>query len=59
LNPFGGKERMETPEFRKWLDEKYRHHFSPEEFVGYNGRRIKPKYGNFLRIDFPRIPFSR
>ena len=34
---FAGKSRIENiaPAFRKWLDKKYEHHYTPEEIFGY------------------------
>jgi hypothetical protein len=59
-----GKDRIENiaPAFRKWLDEKYDLHFSPEELFGYiyailHAPTYCTRYAEFLRIDFPRVPF--
>ncbi|WGJ14083.1 N-6 DNA methylase [Methylocapsa sp. D3K7] len=59
-----GKSRIENiaPAFRKWLDEKYELHFSPEELFGYiyailHAPTYRTKYVEFLRNDFPRVPF--
>jgi hypothetical protein len=61
---FAGKSRIENfaHPFRKWLDEKYEHHFSPEELFGYiyaimHAPSYRARYAEFLRIDFPRVPF--
>jgi predicted helicase len=61
---FAGKSRIENfaHDFRHWLDEKYDHHFSPEELFGYiyavlHALTYRSKYAEFLRIDFPRVPF--
>lgn len=61
---FAGKSRIENvaPAFRKWLDEKYELHFSPEELFGYiyailHAPTYRTRYTEFLRIDFPRVPF--
>lgn len=61
---FLGKERIENiaPEFRQWLDKKYAKHFSPEQVFGYiyavlHAPNYRSTYAEFLRIDFPRIPF--
>ncbi|MFI5305166.1 MAG: type ISP restriction/modification enzyme [Nitrospiria bacterium] len=63
-DPFQGKERIENlaPEFRKFLDEKYKNSYSPEEILGYiyavlHSPTYRKKYLEFMRIDFPRIPF--
>jgi hypothetical protein len=51
-----------SPVFRHWLDEKYNFHYSPEEIFGYmfailNAPTYRKRYAEFLRIDFPRVPF--
>ena len=63
-DPFNGKERIEnfTPEFRAFIDPKYGHHYEPEEILGYiyavlHSSTYRRKYAEFLKIDFPRIPF--
>ena len=63
-NPFAGKNRIEnfTPEFRVFIDDKYGHHYSPEEILGYiyavlYSPTYRKKYAEFLKTDFPRIPF--
>jgi predicted helicase len=61
---FAGHDRIENiaPVFRQLLDEKYELHFSPEELFGYiyavlHAPAYRSKYAEFLRADFPRIPF--
>lgn len=61
---FQGNERMENlaPKFRQFIDLKYGYHFSPEEVMGYiyavlHAPAYRNTYAEFLRIDFPRIPF--
>jgi predicted helicase len=61
---FAEKSRIENiaPAFREWLDEKYEFHFSPEEILGYiyavlHAPTYRTRYAEFLRIDFPRVPF--
>ena len=61
---FSGKERIENlaSEFREFINKKYNHHFSPEEILGYiyavlHSPTYRKKYAEFLKIDFPRIPF--
>lgn len=49
-------------DFRRWLDEKYSNHFSPEEIMGYiyaviYANAYRQSFVEFLRRDFPRIPF--
>jgi len=63
-DPFQGKERIEnfSPQFRAFVDEKYKQHYSPEGILGYiyavlHSPTYRRKYRNFLKIDFPRVPF--
>ena len=63
-DPFQGEDRMEnfTPQFRAFIDKKYKHRYSPEEIMGYiyavlHSPTYRQKYQDFLKIDFPRIPF--
>lgn len=63
-DPFEGKERIEnfSPKFQTFVDDKYKHHYSPEEILGYiyavlHSPTYRQKYLDFLKIDFPRIPF--
>jgi hypothetical protein len=58
-------ERRENlaPEFRAFIDRKYGHHYEPEEILGYiyavlHSPTYRQKYSEFLKIDFPRIPFA-
>lgn len=51
-----------TPAFRDFIDDKYDAHFSPEQILGYiyailHAPTYRSRYAEFLRIDFPRIPF--
>jgi predicted helicase len=62
---FDGDKKSENlaPEFRDYLDTRYSHHYSPEEILGYiyavlHAPTYRKKYAEFLRIDFPRIPFA-
>ena len=64
IDPFEGRERIENvaPQFRAWADEQYKHHLSPEEVFGYiyavvHSSTYRARYAEFLRADFPRIPF--
>lgn len=57
-------ERRENfaPKFRAFIDQKYGHHYEPEEILGYiyavlHSPAYRRKYAEFLKIDFPRIPF--
>ena len=52
-----------SPAFRSFLDTQYDHHYSPEEILGYiyavlHAPFYRQRYAEFLRIDFPRIPFA-
>lgn len=47
--------------FREYIDEKYGHHYGPEQILGYaysvlNSLTHRARYRDFLRADFPRIP---
>jgi len=51
-----------APKFRAFIDQKYGHHYEPEEILGYiyavlHSPTYRRKYAEFLKIDFPRIPF--
>ena len=57
-------ERRENfaPKFRAFINQKYGHHYEPEEILGYiyavlHSPTYRYKYAEFLKIDFPRIPF--
>ena len=61
---FQDADRVENfaPDFRKFVDERYTSHFTPEELFGFiyaifHSPSYRKKYAAFLRIDFPRIPF--
>lgn len=63
---FEGRDRIENlaPAFRECLDARYRHHFLPEEVLGYiygvlHAPTYRERYRDFLRIDFPRIPLPK
>ena len=65
-DPFEGKERIEnfSPKFRAFVDKHYQHHYSPEEILGYiyavlHSPTYRETYLDFLKIDFPRIPFVK
>ena len=62
---FQGKERLEnfSPQLRAFVDEKYKHHYSPEDILSYvyavlHSPTYREKYRDFLKIDFPRVPFA-
>jgi predicted helicase len=49
-------------EFRAFIDNQYEYHYSPEEIMGYiyalfHSPTYREQYVEFLKIDFPRIPF--
>lgn len=51
-----------SPTFRAFLDARYGHHYSPEEVLGYiyavlHSPTYRSRFAEFLRIDFPHIPF--
>lgn len=48
--------------FRAFIDARYEHHYTPEEILGYiyavlYSPTYRARYAEFLRIDFPRVPF--
>ncbi|RDU70316.1 hypothetical protein CQA66_08545 [Helicobacter aurati] len=52
-----------TPEFREFIDSKYNERFSPEAILGYIyavlfHKDYREKYIDFLKIDFPKIPYN-
>ena len=63
IKHFENKVRIEnfTPKFRKFINEKYGE-IKPEEILGYIyailfHKEYRKKYFDFLKIDFPKIPF--
>jgi predicted helicase len=51
-----------SPDFRDFIDARYEHHYTPEEILGYiyavlHAPTYRSRYAEFLRIDFPRVPF--
>ena len=64
-DPFAGKDRIEniSPAFRRWLDERLGGEpATPEAVLGYiyavlHAPAYRARYADFLRTDFPRIPF--
>jgi hypothetical protein len=51
-----------SAEFRAFLDSRYEHHYTPEEILGYiyavlHAPTYRVRYAEFLRIEFPRVPF--
>lgn len=62
---FSGDLRTEnlSTEFRDFIDARYDWHHDPEEILGYiyavlHAPTYRSRYAEFLRIDFPRIPFA-
>lgn len=53
-----------SPSFRSFVDSRYEgHHYEAEQILGYiyailHAPTYRRRYGEFLRIDFPRIPFA-
>ena len=63
-NPFENKNKIEnfTQSFRTFIDTKYGQRFAPEVILGYIyavlfHKDYREKFLDFLKIDFPRIPF--
>jgi predicted helicase len=59
----GGRTDNLSAGFRRWLDEKLDEHFSPEEVMGYiyavlHAPTFRTRFIDFLRIDFPHVPFT-
>lgn len=51
-----------SADFRVFIDSIYEHHYAPEEILGYiyavlHAPTYRTRYAEFLRIDFPRVPF--
>lgn len=51
-----------APAFRMWLDARLGHHHTPEAVLGYiyavlHAPAYRAAYAEFLRSDFPRVPF--
>ena len=65
-DPFADKERIENiaPEFRTWIDARYGKAYTPEQILGciyaiLHAPAYRARYADFLRTDFPRIPFPK
>ena len=63
---FKGNNRVEnfSDSFRSFLEDKYHNHYTAEEVVGYiysvlHSGTYRARYAEFLRIDFPRVPFPK
>ncbi|MGX3010592.1 type ISP restriction/modification enzyme [Helicobacter sp. 23-1044] len=53
-----------TPKFRAFVDKKYGERFTPEQILGYiyailYHKDYREKYVDFLKIDFPKVPFVK
>jgi predicted helicase len=62
LGPGGESRENFSPTFRALIDARYEHHYAPEEIFGYvyavlQAPTYRSRYAEFLRIDFPRVPF--
>jgi predicted helicase len=60
--PYNARRENFAPRFRAFIDQKYGQHFEPEEILGYiyavlHSPTYRRQYSEFLKIDFPRIPF--
>ena len=61
----GGSRRENiSPEFRQWINSYYGKKHSPENIMGYiyavlHSPDYRRRYAEFLRMDFPRIPFCQ
>ncbi|MBM2816753.1 MAG: methyltransferase/helicase, partial [Ignavibacteria bacterium] len=58
-----GKRDNFTKDFRHFIKSKYQNLYTPEQILGYiyavlHSPTYRTKYIEFLKIDFPRIPFS-
>ena len=58
----GGWVENFTPEFREFIDKKYNEHFEPRVILGYIyavlfHKGYRERYLDFLKIDFPKVPF--
>jgi hypothetical protein len=61
-NALEGRTENLSPEFRSFIDARYQQHYTPEEILGYiyavlHAPIYRVCYAEFLRIDFPRVPF--
>ncbi|HXI87630.1 MAG TPA: type ISP restriction/modification enzyme [Parvularculaceae bacterium] len=61
-NENGQKSENLSANFRAFIDARCEHHYTPEEILGHiyavlHAPIYREKYAEFLRIDFPRVPF--
>jgi predicted helicase len=57
-----GRRENFTTEFREFVDSRYEHHYTAEEILGFiyavlYSPAYRTRYEEFLRVDFPRVPF--
>jgi predicted helicase len=62
--PNGTRVENFSAEFRTFIDSRYEPHYTAEEILGYiyavlHAPTYRARYAEFLRGDFPRIPFSK
>ncbi|MGH7887030.1 MAG: type ISP restriction/modification enzyme, partial [Candidatus Binatia bacterium] len=53
-----------SSDFRAFMDARYEHHYTPEEILGFiyavlHAPAYRTRFAEFLRIDFPRVPFPK
>jgi hypothetical protein len=58
----GGRAENLSSTFRAFIDARYEHHYTSEEILGYiyavlHSQEYRSRYAEFLRTDFPRVPF--
>ncbi len=63
LYPTDGATENLAADFRVFIDALYSNHYAPEQILGYiyailHAPTYRSRYAEFLRIDFPRIPFA-
>jgi len=56
-----GRENISSG-FRAFIDDRYEPHYTPDEILGYiyavlHSPAYRTRFAEFLRIDFPRVPF--
>jgi len=57
-----GRSENLSRDFRSFIDSRYEHHYTPEEIFGYlyailHAPSYRSRFADFLRSDFPRVPF--
>ena len=62
MSEMAGRSENLSADFRAFIDARYEHHYTPEEILGYiyavlHAPTYRTRYAEFLRIDFPRVPF--